>query len=70
MSEVAQSDATPFFFLLPVRGAIGVVWVVSALWLATSAVEAAAVVSRKRISVTEWRKWRVVSVLEMVTKVS
>lgn len=49
---------------------MGVVWVVSALWLATSAVEAAAVVSCKRISATEWRKWRVVSVLEMVTKVS
>lgn len=70
MSEAAQSDATPFFFLLSVRGAIVVVWVVSALWLATSAVEVAAVVSRKWISATEWRKWRVVSVLEMVTKVS
>lgn len=49
---------------------MGVVWVVSALWLATSAVEAAAVVSCKRISATEWRKWRVVSVLVMVTNVS
>lgn len=70
MSEAAQSDATPFFFLLPVRGAIGVVWVVSALWLATSVVEAVAVVSVCLKSVTEWRICRVVSVLVMVVTVS
>lgn len=70
MREMAQSDATPFFFLLPVRGAIGVVCVVSALWLATSAVEDFWVVSAARKSATEWRICRVVPDSDIVVTVS
>ena len=70
MRQMAQSDTTPFFFLSPVRGGKGVVRVVSAAWVFSSAVDLVWLVSTIRNVSTAWRTRRLVSVLDSIHIVS